>query len=348
MQIIRWFTILVIVVGQLLRGHFAIPTYSLSGSTPQKGISFVTWSPDDYQLPEAGQALHEIRQTGATWISLIVTQYQANIDSTIIQPMSSTPTDASLIAAIRAAHQIGLKVMLKPHIDLAEDQQHWRGEIGQHYTLAQWQKWFQGYKQFVVHYAAIAGQEQVDEFCVGTELTQSQGFNQEWRSIVADARRVYSGPIVYAANFGQEWSLSWWDAVDIIGVDAYYPLALTTQPTGAALDLAWKGIDLYLSALAARQHKKILFTEIGYRSILGTAARPGDYWVNAPVDLSQQEAAYRAAFENVYHQPWFAGMFWWAWGANTREGGFRDAGYTPRDKPAENILRSWFTGTTGG
>jgi hypothetical protein len=34
----------------------------------------------------------------------------------------------------------------------------------------------------------------------------------------------YSGPLLYAANHGNEGSVAWWDAVDIIGVDAYYSL----------------------------------------------------------------------------------------------------------------------------
>ncbi len=38
-----------------------------------------------------------------------------------------------------------------------------------------------------------------------------------------------TGPLLYAANHGNELFVQWWDAVDIIGVDAYYPLAITNS-----------------------------------------------------------------------------------------------------------------------
>ncbi len=47
--------------------------------------------------------------------------------------------------AIAQAHALGLKVMLKPHVDvLYEDA--WRGEIGESFSEAQWQKWFASYR----------------------------------------------------------------------------------------------------------------------------------------------------------------------------------------------------------
>jgi hypothetical protein len=34
------------------------------------------------------------------------------------------------------------------------------------------------------------------------------------------------------------------------------------------------------------------------------------------------------------------GLYWWEW--NPYPGGPADFGYTPRDKPAELLLREWF------
>ncbi len=100
-------------------------------SPKQKGVSYVAWQPEEYSWPDSDLALAELRATGADWISLIVTQYQDNASSTVIAPTASTPTDADLIHAMARAHSLGLRVMLKPHVDLSSDDAHWRGEIGQ-------------------------------------------------------------------------------------------------------------------------------------------------------------------------------------------------------------------------
>jgi len=38
--------------------------------------------------------------------------------------------------------------------------------------------------------------------------------------------------------------------------------------------------------------------------------------------------------------PELVGTFWWEW--NACEGGLNDYGYSPKNKPAEQILRQWF------
>ena len=107
-------------------------------------------------------------------ISLIVTGYQETPWSTTIDATSpSTPTDAELIHVINLAHKLGLKVMLKPHLDLRNEIENdwWRGEIGPDFTSeAQWAAWFASYRDFIEHYAQLAQTYGADQFCVGTEL----------------------------------------------------------------------------------------------------------------------------------------------------------------------------------
>lgn len=136
--------------------------------------------------------------------------------------------------------------------------------------------------------------------------------------------------------------MSWWDAVDLIGVDAYYPLTSKDDPTTGELAAAWAPIVANLATLAQTWQKPIVFTEIGYRSLEGANKAPWDWQSGGPWDLQEQEDCYRAAFEAVWHQPWFAGMYWWAWETNPLQGGPCDNGYTPANKPAENIVRQWY------
>jgi len=93
----------------------------------QRGISYATWWPGNYSHPDADLSLANLASTGANWIGLIVTGYQDTITSTTIITTSATPTDADLIHVVTEAHGRGLKVMLKPHVDLLHDDDHVAG-----------------------------------------------------------------------------------------------------------------------------------------------------------------------------------------------------------------------------
>jgi hypothetical protein len=308
----------------------------------QKGVSYAAWWSGRYAQPDADLALARLADTGANWIALIVTQYQDNISSTLIYSTTATPTDADLIHAIAQAQGLGLKVMLKPHVDLANDPGHWRGQIGQSFDAAQWNAWFAAYRAFIEHYAQLAQDHGADQFCVGTELRTTESREADWRAVIAGVRSHYAGPITYAANHGDETGLTWWDGVDTIGVDAYYALTNERDPTVEALKTAWQPHVATLAALSATWNKPVLFTEIGYRSLDGANQTPWDWHIEGAIDMQEQADAYQATFESVFDQPWFAGLYWWAWGTNPFQGGGCDSGYTPHVKPAEDVLRSWY------
>ena len=65
------------------------------------------------------------------------------------------------------------------------------------------------------------------------------------------------------------------------------------------------------------------------------------------VSLEEQAAAYEAIFRAFSGRPWFRGMFWWKWPSSGRGGGPHDASYAPLRKPAEEVLRTWFTPLAG-
>ena len=308
----------------------------------QHGISYASWQAGQYSEPDADLALAELADTGANWIGLIVTQYQDDISSTTIYSTSATPADADLAHVITQAHGLGLKVMLKPHVDLADDPTHWRGQIGQSFTTPDWSAWFGSYGEFISHYARVAQAYGADQFWVGTELSASQGHESEWRSVIAGVRAVYSGTLTYAANHDAVDSIAWWDALDYIGVDAYFALTSKDAPTVAEIKAAWEPHVADLASLAETWSKPIIFTEIGYRSQDGTNRHPWDWQAGGTVDLQEQADCYRAALESVYDRSWFAGVFWWNWETDPYQGGPCDDGYAPHDKPAEDVLRTWY------
>jgi hypothetical protein len=338
----KWFMLLLAVLIPSLLFLVIGKTRAALPEDKQKGMSYAAWSPGAYSSPDSDQSLSELRQDGADWISLVVTRYQDNIASTTIDPSSANASDDDLVHAINQAHSLGMKVMLKPHLDLANDPTHWRGDIGVGFSGADWTAWFTSYKAFINHYAQLAQANGADQFCIGTELVTTEFRAADWQSLIAGVRGIFTGPITYAANQGSEGAITWWDLVDYIGVDAYYPLTSKNNPTLAELEAVWAPRVAALKTLSENWEKRVIFTEIGYRSQDGANQHPWDFLVSSTIDLQEQADLYQAVFESFFNQSWFAGIFWWSWDPNPIQGGPCDMSYSPHDKPAEDILRQWY------
>jgi uncharacterized protein (TIGR03437 family) len=313
------------------------------------GLTHVSWQPNEYTNGAGAPSRQALAATHANWASVLVTWYQSNTLSTTIAANSSTPSDNAVIQAIQEFHSLGLKVTLKPHVDLSQDPNHWRGEI----NPADKDAWFASYTPFILKYAQIAEAQQVEGLVIGTELVMMSGSNNQarWYAVIDAIRGVYHGLLTYAAN--ATWaadeftSVSFLDKLDLIGLDGYFPLTDHADPTLAELVAAWSHNKDGLNILAAVQNlhnahqKPVIFTEIGYRSYPGTNIAPYSYSSNtAPPDLTEQSNCYEAFYEVWSQQSsWLKGVFWWAW--SVPPPGPNDTDYNPRGKPAEDVLRSW-------
>lgn len=307
----------------------------------EKGFSYPAWSKDAFKSSDSDKSIENLAQTGTKWVAVVPTWVQDTIHSTYIyRHPDMTPTDESLAHAIKKIQGLGLKVMLKPHVDPMDTAN--RGMI----TFSNendWQAWFNSYKNFITHYADLAYFYNVEQFSVGCELLLTESREQNWREVISEVRKRFPGPLTYAAN-GTIFikNIKWWDALDYIGIDAYFPLTTKNNPTYEELKNGWNFWIPYLEEVYNTYKKPIIFTEIGYRSIDGANKDPGNWHIDAPVDLQEQADCYRAALETFWPKSWFCGMFWWNWETNPNTGGSSDKGYTPHLKPAENILKSWY------
>ena len=99
-------------------------------------------------------------------------------------------------------------------------------------TEEEWQRWFGDYERFILHYAGLAAAAKVELFCVGVELAGSSLTREaDWRRVVERVRERYQGPLVYAANWWEEYDrIPFWDALDYIGVNAFSPSARLPIP----------------------------------------------------------------------------------------------------------------------
>jgi hypothetical protein len=312
-------------------------------------MSDTGWRAGEYSSAPSDQSLRRLAATGAEWIALIVQGYQETVASTITSwEPPRTPSDDDLKHAIATAHAMGLRVMLKPHVDLARDPSHWRGDIGTAFPDdSALEAWFASYSEAMLRFAALAQAQRVEQFCVGTELVGLSDHDQFWRDLIQKVRERFRSPIVYASNHGEEALVRWWDALDFIGVDAYYALSDSATPTVTELKRAWvdrEHVSL-LRSLNTKFGKPVLFTEIGYRSVDFAAQAPWSYATTPPANPQAQANAYQAALETFADEPWFAGFYWWNWPTNPNQGGPGDTDYIPVGKPAEQVLTHFYQDT---
>ena len=168
-----------------------------------------------------------------------------------------------------------------------------------------------------------------------------------WRELAARVRERFTGDLTYAANWDAEFeTISWWDAVDNVGVDAFWPLLdADSEPlTRSGCDRRMAGIRDRLLAVAARFDRPVTLTEIGYKSATGAAYEPWQWHDNQMPDPEGQALIYRC-IRDAFAPAAGAGLdgvYFWVWYTAAAWGGPDNSDFTPRGKPAEGVLRGWF------
>lgn len=168
---------------------------------------------------------------------------------------------------------------------------------------------------------------------VGTELASTLEHVAEWRDVIRRVWAVYSGELVYAASWDEADRVSFWDALDVVGVNFYYPVTTRRDPSRFEILAGWQPWLERLERLHRRTGRRILLTEIGYRSLDGAGMDPTSSGPEGVLDLAEQADLYWAALQATGDRSWLAGLYWWNWPADGSGGpGSRD--YTPNGKPA--------------
>jgi Glycoside Hydrolase Family 113 len=301
----------------------------------QKGVSFSAEFPNPYASAGARQMLRALHADGVNAVAL-VPYGGMKLGSPEVHGLGqhSWESDEGLRELTRLAHGIGMKVMLKPGIWIRGG--HFGGDI-EFSSRAEREKWFDSYGRFIQRYAKLAAEIHPDLFCVGGEFVRMSRYDADWRRIIASIRRVYPGPVTYAANFGEEFeNIRFWDALDFIGLQEYYPL-----PN----DLSTPALVEKVEAVQKRFHKPVIFTEVGFPSARGGNLHPWQDGKRGKADPELQARCYQAIFKAFYNKPWFQGMYWWKVGTNGF-GGRGDTSLTPWGKPAMQVVRNWYQGAS--
>jgi hypothetical protein len=235
--------------------------------------------------------------------------------------------DEGIRALIAEAHQLKMKVLLKPQVWVP------RGFTGDldFAQPADRDRWFVEYSRYVLHHAALAMQAKADLFCVGNEFVKLRDA-PHWKPLIAQVRKVYSGALVYAATQGPEFeTIAFWDRLDYIGLNNYYPLPDSLDCTALVAKV---------ETVSRKFRRPVLFTEAGYASLTNPHREPWDESPR-PISLADQARCYEALLGAFYAKPWMSGFFFWKVGANGF-GGAADGSHTPWGKPAMEVMSRWY------
>lgn len=244
---------------------------------------------------------------------------------------------------IRVAKSNQLKVMIKPQIWMRGN---YTGNMN-YETDADWNAWFEEYRQYILLYADIAEEEQAEMLCIGTEFKIcATKHPDKWRGLIAEIRKRYSGPLVYASNWDEFEEITFWDALDYIGVNAYFPLHDSKTPDVKTLKKSWQKPLQKMKDIACRYDRPIIFTEYGYLSVDGCAHKTWELEkkVNS-LDINEQAQAnaLQALMETFWDENWWAGGFMWKWFPNIENRKeFPKWEYTTQGKQAELVMKTWY------
>lgn len=236
--------------------------------------------------------------------------------------------------------------MLKPHLWLGKG---WRSNVTMQ-SNDEWSNWFESYRKNMLHYAKMAALTNVELLCIGTELrTSIKQQPKAWISLIKNIKKVYKGKLTYAANWDDDNDLGeFWDALDYIGIQAYFPLTKDKTPDLETIKAGWNNHIVNLEKLSKKYDKPILFTEVGYKSEASATIKPWE-WDSLFSGISKkksditQQLAYQALFESLWHKEWFAGLYIWQWQVRSKkENALNNLDFSPRFKPAENTIAKWF------
>lgn len=236
----------------------------------------------------------------------------------------------------------GIKLMIKPQIWV------WRGQFTGHISMDsedQWKVLEESYSSFILMYAAIAEETNAAIFCIGTELEKFV-INRPvyWKILIQKIKKVYKGKLTYAANWDEFKRVPFWNELDYIGIDAYFPLTAKKTPTIEEFEAGWQPHKIEIQKTQKKFNTPVLFTEYGYRSIDFTGKKPWDSKrITGSINLLAQKNGLQAIHNQFWKEDWFTGGFIWKWFHKHIEvGGENNNRFTPQNKPAQDLLKKLY------
>lgn len=269
---------------------------------------------EDWARPEVAVAFDELKTLGVNAVA-IHPYAQVREDGHVDAP-PVVPEPDYLVRPLESARARGLGVMVIPHLAYWGTKFAWRGEINFD-SDAEWDTFFKDYQRWLLGVARVAQAHGAGLLCIGLEFTHAQRYEARWRELITAVREVYGGKLTYGGNWDSYGQVGFYDALDYVGVLAYFPLARTPDPTEADLVTGWEQHLANLRALSRKLGgKPVLFVEIGYNESARAASDPWNFQQGGPHAAEVQARCVDVALqlgEREHGRGLLAGMFWWKW-----------------------------------
>lgn len=285
--------------------------------------------------------LDSINNMNAEWVALVPYAFTARGDAKVQFGSGYQwwgEKKEGTISIAESAHAVGQKVMIKPHVWVVGDG--WPGDFDLN-NEEDWKIWEESYREYILTFAQVADSVDAELFCIGTEYRFAAKKRETfWRELIKEVKEIYDGPITYAANWDNYEFVKFWDALDYIGIDGYFPVSKEKEPSFETLKEGWAGVTKDLKKYSEKWDRKIIFTEYGFKSCDYHVSGMQDDKTKVP-NMQNQFNGYRAFFETIWKEDFFAGGFLWKWTffPSSQNSGETNPRYTPQGKPAFGLIR---------
>lgn len=267
------------------------------------------WGSDGFEAE-----LEELRDLGVNWIAIHPYARIHGDGRVTWREIDSESPPPWLRRPIVEAHERGMAILVKPHLAYWGSPFRWRGEID--FPPAERARFHADYRRWIAELAAAT--RGADAFAVGTEIDRLTDDEEAWRELITEVRTITDARLTYAANWDTFARVPFWDHLDAVGVQAYFPISEETDPDTDALRRGWDEVLGGLRSLHERTGKPVVFTELGYNLSLDAAREP---WSDAQARGAEVERAralqlrcWNVGLEVLDRERgWLRGAFLWKW-----------------------------------
>ncbi len=270
------------------------------------------WASDQF-----ARELDELGELGVNWVAIHPYAWLDRDGHLTWEELDPDDPPEWLARPLREAAARGISLFVKPHLGYWGSPFRWRGEID-YPDPGERARFFEDYERWIVDVARCT--RGAAAFAVGCELEllATEADEPHWRRIIARVREATDARLTYAANWDGYTRVPFWDALDAIGVQAYFPLSVSLDPDEAELLAGWAPALAELESLHVRTGKPVVFTELGYDRSLSAAREPWSSRTRgAPRDDRADALQVRLLTVGLRvlerESDWLRGAFLWKW-----------------------------------
>ena len=184
--------------------------FSLLGCSPQTSVLNLKTNDkiDGVSLVASKKSLTQenidpVKEVNADYVAIMPFGFIEDINNPIINFNSTHQwygeTKEGITQYTSELQKNGFKIMLKPQLWV------WKGEFTGDITMDTEDDWLlfeKEYSKFILEFAVLAEELQIELLCIGTELEQFVINRPEyWLELIQEIKKVYSGKLTYASNW---------------------------------------------------------------------------------------------------------------------------------------------------